>query len=342
MSLIKISRKNFVYNINQIVQKTQSIEKLALVLKDNAYGHGLSLMASLAADVGVKHAVVRNLREAYEIENLFETVLVLSDIPKSSDILKNSLGKKIRIVINDLNSITQIPKGTYVELKVDTGMHRNGVLPSEFQKAVEEIEKHSLNLVGIMTHFRSADEMGSEFFWQRKEFDRIKELAQKLSIKGVRWHSCNSAALFRVSEFDEDIARVGIAAFGCLEMPKPFNLPKLKPVMSLWADRISTRELRAMQRVGYAGAGCLKSKGIVSTYDIGYGDGWLRGSSSKPYILPNGKNILGRVSMDAISVETDEEQILIFDNAIEAAKQFDTIAYDILVKLSPAIRRIVV
>jgi len=336
MSLIKISHKNFVYNINQIVQKTQSIEKLALVLKDNAYGHGLSLMASLAADVGVKHAVVRNLREAYEIENLFETVLVLSEIPKTAP------DKKISIVVNDLNCIAKIPKDTSVELKVDTGMHRNGVLPSEFSKAVEEIEKHSLNLVGVMTHFRSADEMGSEFFWQRKEFDRIKELAQKLSLKGVRWHSCNSAGLFRVNEFDEDIARIGIAAYGCLEMPKPFNLPKLKPVISLWADRISTRELKAMQRVGYAGAGQLQSNGVVSTYDIGYGDGWLRGSSSKPYILPNGKKILGRVSMDAISVETDKEQILIFDNAIEAAKQFDTIAYDILVKLSPAIRRIVV
>lgn len=336
MSLIKISHKNFVYNINQIVQKTQSIEKLALVLKDNAYGHGLSLMASLAADVGVKHAVVRNLQEAYEIENLFETVLVLSDIPKTAP------DKKISIAVNDLNCIAKIPKGTSVELKVDTGMHRNGVLPSEFSKAVEEIEKHSLNLVGVMTHFRSADEMGSEFFWQRKEFDRIKELAQKLSLKGVRWHSCNSAGLFRVNEFDEDIARIGIAAYGCLEMPKPFNLPKLKPVISLWADRISTRELKAMQRVGYAGVGQLQSNGVVSTYDIGYGDGWLRGSSSKPYILPNGKKILGRVSMDAISVETDKEQILIFDNAIEAAKQFDTIAYDILVKLSPAIRRIVV
>jgi len=336
MSLIKISHKNFVYNINQIVQKTQSIEKLALVLKDNAYGHGLSLMASLAADVGVKHAVVRNLQEAYEIENLFETVLVLSDIPKTAP------DKKISIAVNDLNCIAKIPKDTSVELKVDTGMHRNGVLPSEFSKAVEEIEKHSLNLVGVMTHFRSADEMGSEFFWQRKEFDRIKELAQKLSLKGVRWHSCNSAGLFRVNEFDEDIARIGIAAYGCLEMPKPFNLPKLKPVISLWADRISTRELKAMQRVGYAGVGQLQSNGVVSTYDIGYGDGWLRGSSSKPYILPNGKKILGRVSMDAISVETDKEQILIFDNAIEAAKQFDTIAYDILVKLSPAIRRIVV
>jgi len=336
MSLIKISHENFIYNINQIVQKTQSIEKLALVLKDNAYGHGLSLMANLAANVGVKHAVVRNLREAKRIEELFETVLVLSDIPKTAP------SKKISIVVNDLNYIAKIPKGTSVELKVDTGMHRNGVLPSEFQKAVEEIKKNSLNLVGIMTHFRSADEMGSEFFWQRKEFDRIKELAQKLSLKGVRWHSCNSAGLFRVNEFDEDIARVGIAAYGCLEMPKPFNLPKLKPVMSLWADRISTRELEAMQRVGYAGVGQLQNKGVVSTYDIGYGDGWLRGSSSKPYILPNGKEILGRVSMDAISVETDEEQILIFDNAAESAKQFDTIAYDILVKLSPAIRRVVV
>jgi len=333
MSLIKISRKNFVYNINQILHKIKSIEKLALVLKDNAYGHGLSLMANLAVDVGVKHAVVRNLQEAYEIENLFETVLVLSDIPKTTP------SKKIRIVINDLNSITHIPKGAYVELKVDTGMHRNGVKSNEFFKAVERIEKNSLNLVGVMTHFRSADEMGSEFFWQCKEFDRIKKLAQKIGIKGVRWHSCNSAGLFRINEFDEDMARVGIAAYGCLEMPKPFNLPKLKPVMSLWANRISTRELKAMQRVGYAGAGQLQSDSIVSTYDIGYGDGWLRGN--KPYILPNKKEILGRVSMDAISVETDEEQICIFDNAIEVAKQLDTIAYEVLVKLNPAIKRIV-
>ena len=333
MSLIKISRENFVYNVNQILHKIKSIEKLALVLKDNAYGHGLSLMANLAVDVGVKHAVVRNLQEAYEIENLFETVLVLSDIPKIAP------SKKIRIVINDLNSITHIPKGAYVELKVDTGMHRNGVKSNEFFKAVERIEKNSLNLVGVMTHFRSADEMGSEFFWQCKEFDRIKKLAQKIGIKGVRWHSCNSAGLFRINEFDEDMARVGIAAYGCLEMPKPFNLPKLKPVMSLWANRISTRELKAMQRVGYAGAGQLQSDSIVSTYDIGYGDGWLRGN--KPYILPNKKEILGRVSMDAISIETDEEQICIFDNAIEVAKQLDTIAYDVLVKLNPAIKRIV-
>ena len=125
-------------------------------------------------------------------------------------------------------------------------------------------------------------------------------------------------------------------------MPKPLNMPKLKPIMSLWADRISTRELTAMQRVGYSGAGQMQNRGVVSTYDIGYGDGWLRGSSSKPYILPDGKKILGRVSMDAISVETDEEQILIFDNAVDAAKQFDTIAYEILVKLSPSIRRVVV
>ena len=334
MSFIKISRKNFIYNINQIVQKTGSIDRLALVLKDNAYGHGLSLMTRLAFEAGVKHAVVRKLQEAYEIEDFFETILVLSDTPKTTS------SKKIHIVINDLNHIDKIPKNTSVELKVDTGMHRNGVLTSEFVKAVEKIKEHSLNLVGVLTHFRSADEMGSEFFWQCKEFDRIKKIAQKLGIKDVRWHSCNSAGLFRLNRFDEDIARVGIAAYGCLKMPKPFNLPKLKPVMSLWAERISTRELEAMQRVGYAGAGQLQNKGIVSTYDIGYGDGWIRGN--KPYVLPNKKEIIGRISMDAISIKTDEEQICIFDNAIDVAKQLNTIAYEILVKLSPTIKRTIV
>jgi alanine racemase len=336
MSLIEISRKNFVYNINQIVQKTQSHEKIALVLKDNAYGHGLTLMASLAVEVGIRHAVVRTVTEAMAIHEQFETVLVLSDTPKTY------LGEKIHIAINDVRHLDAIPTGTSVELKVDTGMHRNGIMPAEFLPAIEAIEAKGLKLVGVMTHYRSADEMGSEFFWQRKVFEHIRNLAEREKIVDIRWHSCNSAALFRTQHFDEDIARVGIAAYGCLEMPKPFNTPHLKPVMSLWAERISTRTIRSTERIGYGGEGSVSKGGMVSTYDIGYGDGWLRGSAQHPYCLPNGQKILGRVSMDAISLEGSDERVCLFDDARQTAKQFGTIPYDILVKLSPSIQRVVV
>ncbi|BBG65048.1 alanine racemase [Hydrogenimonas sp.] len=332
MSQIRISRENFFHNISQIAAKTQSVGKIALVLKDNAYGHGLSLMAKLAHEAGIRHAVVRRLKEAESIEPLFDTVLVLCDRPAEA------LSEKISFVINDISDISSIPAGTSVELKVDTGMHRNGIEPHRFAEALERIGSAGLDLAGIMTHYRSADEMGSDLFWQRKRFEKIKEEALRLGVKGVRWHSCNSAALFRTKDFDEDLARIGIAAYGCLRMPEPFDAPVLKPVMSLWADRISRRRVDASQRVGYGAEGRVECDTIVSSYDIGYGDGWPR----RPYTLPCGRKIVGRVSMDAVSVESDEESICIFEDAAEAAEELGTISYEVTTQLSPYIERVTV
>jgi len=336
MSKIEISRRNFLHNINQIAQKTQSVEKIALVLKDNAYGHGLELVARLAEEVGIRHVVVRTMAEAWAVHPLFQTVLVLSDSPVSDP------GGKIRIVVNDLKRLHTIPAGTRIELKFDTGMHRNGIAPKDFHEAIEIADGRGLRLSGIMTHHRSADVMGSEFFWQKKRFEALREEGERLGLEGVRWHSCNSAALMRTDVFDEDIARIGIAAYGCLQMPGPFRMPPFKPVMSLWAERIASREVTPSMRIGYGGEGRPRWAGIVSTYDIGYGDGWFRGNASRPYRLPGGKEIVGRVSMDAFSLEGGDERVCLFEDAAEAAKQFETIAYDVMVKLSPSIERVVV
>jgi len=336
MSFIRISRENFFHNISQIARKTQSVEKIALVLKDNAYGHGLALMADLAKEAGVRHAVVRTMAEAEAVAEGFETVLVLADIPARRP------ETNIHIAINDWRQIEKIPEGTRVELKVDTGMHRNGILPEEVMEAVEKVDRRGLLLRGIMTHYRSADEMGSEFFWQRKRFEAVRASVERAGVGPLRWHSCNSAALFRTERFDEDIARVGIATYGCLRMPAAFKTPPLKPVMSLWAERVSTRRLGGGARIGYGGEGSLPEGGTVSTYDIGYGDGWYRGDASAPYRLPDGRKVVGRVSMDLLSVEGDDEKICLFEDANEAAAQFGTIGYDVLVKLHPSIPRIAV
>jgi len=336
MAFIEISRANFHHNLNQIARKTQSFDRIALVLKDNAYGHGLETMAALAAEAGVRHAVVRNRTEARKIADRFETVLVLADRPDETPL------PSVRYAINDLRQIDAMPPGTAVELKVDTGMHRHGIDEAQIAEALERIDRKGLRLRGVMTHYRSADEMGSEFFWQRKRFEAVRAFVEKLGVRGVRWHGCNSAALFRFERFDEDVARIGIAAYGCLRMPRPFRAPTLRPVMSLWAERIATRTLPASARIGYGGEGRLVQAGVVSTYDIGYGDGWPRGSAERPYRLPDGETIVGRVSMDAVSVAGERARIRLFRDAAEAAEQFDTIAYEVMVKLSPAIERRVV
>jgi len=334
MSFLRISRENFFYNLNQIARKTQSIDRVALVLKDNAYGHGLTLMADLAAEAGVRHAVVRTLAEAEAVRGRFETVLVLSEIPEK--VPENG----VRVVVNDRSCIAAMPAGCEVELKVDTGMHRSGVALDEVDRALEAIAKRGLALKGVLTHYRGADEMGSDYFWQRRRFEALRDRLERAGLKGVRWHSHNSAALFRCGSFEEDVARVGIAAYGCLRLPEPFEAPDLRPVASLWAKRLSTRRLCAGARVGYGGEGELKEAGTVSTYDIGYGDGWLRGEARRPYRLPDGREILGRVSMDMFSLRGEDEKVCLFHDAGEAAAQFGTIAYEVLVRLSPHIRRV--
>ncbi len=333
MATIKINKQNFYYNLNQIALKTGSVDKVAIVLKDNAYGHGLELMAKLASEFGIKHAVVRKTVEADQIRSLFETVLILGDSITKDDVYS--------FAINSLEDISKAQRDSKVELKVDTGMHRNGIAFDELDKALHLITEHGLNLVGVMTHFRSADELSSELFWQQKKFETVKEKVKKTGFTEIRFHSCNSAAILRTKSFDEDLVRVGIGAYGYNELPSPFDKVELKPVMALYATKVSTRVLKTGERVGYGGDFTAPEEMLVSMYDLGYGDGWCRGDSTQPYITSEGLPILGRVSMDFISLESNKEEVCVMADAKEAAKQLGTISYEVTTALHNDIEKVV-
>jgi alanine racemase len=217
-------------------------------------------------------------------------------------------------------------------------MHRSGILDYELDLAYKLIEKNDLILEAVMTHFRSADELSSELFWQQKNWNEVKQkvltLTQKYNFKQPLFHSANSAALLRVTTYEDDFARCGIATFGYHQIPSCYKHPKLKPILSLWAEKITTRDLKAGQRVGYGGAFTAHTNMKVSTYDIGYGDGFFR--------YKNEGMFLGKVSMDSCVMRGDAQKVCILDDASEIAKHFDTISYDILVKLSSTIARVIV
>ena len=334
MAFITINTQNFYHNLSQIALKTGSVEKIAIVLKDNAYGHGLELMGRMASEFGIKHAVVRKTAEAAQIKSLFETVLVLGD-----SIIKDDI---YAFAINSLEDIKNAQEGAKVELKVDTGMHRNGIALDELDEALHLIKAKHLHLVGLMTHFRSADVLSSELFWQQKQFESVKQSVKEAGFSDVRVHSHNSAAILRMKHFDEDLVRVGIAAYGYNELPDTFDEVALHPIMSLHAKKISTRVLNSGERIGYAGDFSAVERMRVSTYDLGYGDGWCRGDAQKPYMTSEGLPVLGRVSMDFISLASDKAEICIMNDAKVAAKQLGTISYVITTALSKEIVRKVI
>ena len=339
MAFIKINKQNFYHNLNQIAlqigsQKSSAIEKIAIVLKDNAYGHGLELMAKLSSEFGIKHAVVRKRKEADVIKSLFSSILILGDSIIKDDIYS--------FTINTLSDIMQAEKGARVELKVDTGMHRNGIAFSELDEALTLIVKYELELVGVMTHYRSADELSSEFFWQQKLFEEVKEKVKQSGFTNVRMHSHNSASILRTKSFDEDLVRVGIGVYGYNELPNPFDKIVLHPVLSLHAKKISTRVLKVGERIGYGGAFIAPKNMTVSTYDLGYGDGWCRGNTENAHSIADGLPMLGRVSMDFITLESTQEEVCIMNDAQQAAKQLNTISYEITTALHHNIEKSVI
>ena len=334
MAFITINKQNFYHNLNQIALKTGSVEKIAIVLKDNAYGHGLELMGRLASEFGIKHAVVRKTVEAELIRSLFETVLILGD-----SIIKD---EKYSFAVNTLGDIKKAQQDAKVELKVDTGMHRNGIALDEIDEALDLIKENNLELTGVMTHYRSADELSSELFWQQKQFETVKQKVKEAGFAGVRVHSHNSAAILRMKSFDEDLVRVGIGAYGYNELPDSFDEVALRPVMSLHAKKVSSRVLKSGERIGYGGDFIAADEMTVSTYDLGYGDGWCRGDAQKPYITGEGLPVLGRVSMDFISLASEKEEVCVMNDAQVAAKQLGTISYEITTALSSDIPKKVI
>ncbi len=327
MAYITLNKNNFFNNLDIISKITKSKDKIALVLKDNAYGHGILEVAAMAQEYGVKKAVVQSNAEARMVEGFFDYILVLAEIP-------SFVSAKIRYSINDINAIMNFPRGSLVELKVNTGMNRNGVETQELDLAIELIKKRGLKLEAIFTHHGCADELNELYETQTKNFELVKQNAPK----GLRFHSCNSAALFRSVEFDEDMARVGIAAYGCMSLPFESNATKLKPVLSLYAKKISSRVLKKGSYVGYGATFEALEESLLSNYDFGYGDGFLR-ICSNSYETPQGIKIAGRISMDNSSFLSDEDEILIFNDANEVSKFANTISYEVLTSLKSNIKR---
>ena len=338
MAKILLNKNNLFHNLNLISQKAGSKEKVAVALKDNAYGHGLREIAQLVSEFGIKKAAVRSLDEAMKIKDFFEYILILAD----NNI--TTYCESFHIALNSFESIDLLPNNINVHIKVDTGMHRNGILPSELEKTVLKLLEKDINITGVFTHHKSADNMLSDDFdKQNAVFSNVKEetkrICKKLLIPIPSFHSSNSSALFRHKSMDESFARVGIATYGYLETSPSDNLPPLKPVMSLWTNKVSSRVLEKGESVGYGGTFIANEDMNVSTYDIGYGDGFLRLNEKQHYVTPQGFKVLGRVSMDYLTLNSTDKEVCLFDDAKPLAKLHNTISYEIITTLSRDLKK---
>lgn len=166
MSLIKIDQKAYEYNLRHIAKKIGSFQRLICVFKDNAYGHGAKLLAPLAKNLGVSFVAVKNEEEAQEIEEFFENILILSHRPHGNE------NSRFIYALNDISQVEKYKQDIKIHLKIDTGMHRNGICVENLEYAIDLIQSSDLKLTGMFTHFASADEMDGSFFCSKRKFSK--------------------------------------------------------------------------------------------------------------------------------------------------------------------------
>ncbi|PAF48451.1 alanine racemase [Helicobacter sp. 12S02634-8] len=342
MAEILINSRFFKNNLDTITAHIKDKNKLALVLKDNAYGHGLEQIATLAHNYGIKNVFVKNESEALKIAHLFEYVTALygSLSPHSP--------RNIALSINAPEALENIKAGAYVELKVNTGMNRNGIPISALESFVSNILHKKLHLLGVFAHNAYGDETGGDFEKAQKNFLQVKQtityLSNKLGFPLPRFHTLSSSGTLRSAVIDDDLVRIGIGAYGYLGNTFPLPIAdSLKPIASLWADKICEQHLLKGSKIGYGGKSILDQDTTISTYDVGYGDGLFRHNGNKGTLTTaEGYLILPITSMDCFSCISRAKRVCVFDNAQLLAQMLDTIPYEILTNLSPFIKRTII
>ena len=333
MSYIKLNKQNLFSNLDYFSKVCGNKEKVCTVLKDNAYGHGLEQMASMVSEYGIKHICVRNLEEAnLAKKHNFESILVFYDIPTTKD-------DSLIIAINSLRHLDLTPNGSRIELKFDSGMNRNGILFSEIQDAVKIIHEKELILNGTFTHFCCSDELNDITREQEENFLKAVDELKKYISYDFRIHCANSTGTLRVDMNKYDMARVGLGIYGYLDLEEE---KYLKPILSLYGERITTKQITKGDHVGYGSCAFIAPKDMsVSNYDVGYADGLFRANTEKQRKIANGLEILGRVSMDSFFVESVENEVCVFDDVSHLAEVHNTIKYEILTNLKSNIKRII-
>lgn len=184
-------------------------------------------------------------------------------------------------------------------LKVDTGMGRLGVTPSQASNILAAGDE--INWFGLLTHFACADETENPFTDQQ-----IDSFYQVVCDRQLQRSLANSAAILAWPRARAEWARPGIMLYGC--NPLGNSLPagiELIPAMSVSAPLISVKLLNAGSGIGYGQTWLCPEDMPVGYVALGYRDGLPRVLDDSAAIVINGKScpIIGRVSMDSVAVD---------------------------------------
>lgn len=340
-----INLSNIFHNVSLVKQLVGDSSILAMV-KADAYGHGASEVARMIEPL-ISGFGVATLEEAQALRRtgIEAPVVLLEGVNFSHElVVAKELG--LELVLHNMEQLTSLVEQgsegiSRIWMKLDTGMHRLGFSPVEWQAALYLIEALSSQLeCVVMTHLACADE--PEHPLNHKQLSLFQTLIQGLPYPVS---IANSAALLSNADSHRDWVRPGIMLYGISPFGHSSN-NMLKPAMTLQASVIAIKDLSVGESIGYGASYVCDAPKKVATVSIGYGDGYPRSASSGTPCVVNGvrTELIGRVSMDMLTVDvTDIPDVKLGDvvelwgeqvSVEEVAKYCNTIGYELVTGLT--------
>ncbi|MBM3104883.1 alanine racemase [Pseudomonas sp. V1] len=290
----------------QLARELSGAKALA-VIKADAYGHG-AVRCALALEQQADGFAVACIEEALELRaaGIKAPVLLLEGFFEASE-LELIVQHDLWCVVHSLWQLEAIEKVRLsapitVWLKLDSGMHRVGLHPKDYQAAYQRLlASGKVTRVVLMSHFARADELDSAASNdQVAVFQAARQgLSAEVSLR-------NSPAVLGWPAIPSDWVRPGIMLYGAT----PFEVPqaeaaRLQPVMTLQSRVISVRELPAGEPVGYGAKFISPRPTRVGVVAMGYADGYPRQAPTGTPVLVAGKRsqLIGRVSMDMLCID---------------------------------------
>jgi alanine racemase len=284
------------------------------VVKADAYGHGAVRVAQVLEAAGAVALGVATPEEGIELREagLKSPILIFGGpFEASGEELRRHRLTPVLYEIDQVRRLEASLQGELsVQLKIDTGMTRLGVLPAELPAMLEALAAApKLKLEGAMTHLAQAD-LGFEgpTAEQFQVFAAVVQDLKKRKPEVKVYHVALSAAILGGRGSDYDWARPGIMLYGANPNRRLTEGKKLKPVMSFETEIVSLKSVTAGTQVSYGGTWSAERPSRIAILPVGYADGYLRQLSNRGQVLLHGRRapVAGRVCMDFTMIDVTD------------------------------------
>jgi len=300
-------------NVRALKAKLPAGGHLDVVLKADAYGLGAVPVARAALTAGARAVLVATFDEAQELRDAGITGPVralwrvapahLRDAAATGIGVTASSPAVVRELINaDLSGLPPLS----VDVEVDTGLGRDGILPNDLADQITLLRSNpNLSLRSIWSHLSAAENIERSRL-QEEVLERAAAPTPELEA-----HLVGSGGLLTIGD-SQKVARVGIALFGvvpnALRPTMTADVIGITRVYGLSARPVRIATLPAGHGVGYGPAFVADRVSRIITIPIGYADGISYHERGVAEVLVRGIRlpVVGTIAMDSITIDATD------------------------------------